>query len=148
MIKVRRMTASDVNSICEIERECFTRPWNERNFLDSLNNGCSVFFVSVDGGIITGFIGADKVGGEVYISNVAVREKFRKRGVASALIDAMNSYCIDNNAEFITLEVRVSNTPAVNLYEKSGFENLGRRKNFYSAPNEDAFIMTKYFLKE
>ena len=92
--------------------------------------------------------GADKVGGEVYISNVAVREKFRKRGVASALIDAMNSYCIVNNAEFITLEVRVSNTPAVNLYEKSGFENLGRRKNFYSAPNEDAFIMTKYFLKE
>ena len=148
MIEVRRMTASDVNSVCEIERECFTRPWNEQNFLDSLNNGCSVFFVSVDGGIITGFIGADNVGGEVYISNVAVREKFRKRGIASALIDAMNSYCIDHNAEFITLEVRVSNTPAVNLYKKSGFENLGRRKNFYSAPNEDAFIMTKYFLKE
>ena len=148
MIEVRRMTASDVNSVCEIERACFTRPWTGQNFLDSLNNGCSVFFVSLDGGTITGFIGADDVGGEVYISNVAVREEFRKRGIASALIDAMNSYCIDNNAEFITLEVRVSNTPAVNLYEKSGFENLGRRKNFYSAPNEDAFIMTKYFLKE
>ncbi len=145
MIKVRRMTASDVLSVCEIERECFTRPWTGQNFLDSLNNGCSVFFVSLDGDKITGFIGADNIVGEVYISNVAVREQYRRQGIASALIGAMNAYCIDNNAEFITLEVRVSNTPAVDLYEKSGFENLGRRRNFYSAPNEDAFIMTKYF---
>lgn len=148
MINIRRAVRADASSFARIEKECFSRPWDENAFEESFDNGCSVFFAAEnDDSAVVGFIGADDVGGEVYISNVAVNESCRRQKIGSALVAAMLDYCEESGAQFITLEVRVSNEAAIALYEKNGFENLGRRKNFYSAPTEDAFIMTKYFGK-
>lgn len=147
MINIRKSLTADASAFAQIEKECFSRPWDENAFLQSFGNGCSVFFAAEDGSRVVGFIGADDVGGEVYISNVAVSGEYRRQGIGSMLIGAMLGYCRDTDAQFITLEVRLSNTPAVKLYEKAGFENVGVRKNFYSAPAEDAYIMTKYFGK-
>ena len=79
---------------------------------------------------------------EGYISNVAVSAKYRRQGVADALIDALNERAEALTLAFMTLEVRRSNLPAIRLYEKHGFAVVGSRKNYYDLPKEDALLMT------
>ena len=83
--------------------------------------------------------------GDGYITNVAVTKTARKSGVATCLLEALFEYAKTHKLNFISLEVRGSNNPAISLYNKLGFENVGTRKNFYTDPREDAIIMTKYF---
>ena len=85
---------------------------------------------------------------ECYIANVAVRNKFRRLGIGASLLGTAEKAALYKNCSFISLEVRVSNTPAINLYEKHGYISQGQRKNFYSNPTENALIMTKTFSKE
>ena len=81
---------------------------------------------------------------EGYIFNVAVRESYRNKGVATALINELITYGKKNNFSFITLEVRESNLPAISLYSKFGFIKAGERKDYYSNPKENAILLTKY----
>jgi ribosomal-protein-alanine N-acetyltransferase len=83
--------------------------------------------------------------GECYILNIAVLPEHRRTGVAQILLGSAISGAKERGCEFITLEVRVSNTPAISLYEKNGFAVAGRRKSFYKHPDEDGIIMTRYF---
>ena len=94
-------------------------------------------------GEIAGYIGAHNVLGEVYITNVAVFTSQRKKGIGEKLISKLAEVVNNENADFITLEVRESNAPAIRLYEKCGFEKVGERKNFYEKPCENAVLMTK-----
>ena len=82
---------------------------------------------------------------EGYISNVAVSPKYRRQGIADALIERLDELCSGHGLAFVSLEVRAGNAPAVALYEKHGFAPVGLRKNYYERPREDAVIMTKYF---
>ena len=91
-----------------------------------------------------GYAGLHVVLDEGYIDNIAVEEPARKHGVASALLDVFCRFGAANLA-FLTLEVRASNAPAIALYKKYGFQEVGLRPNFYSAPREDALIMTREF---
>ena len=95
--------------------------------------------------IIAGYIGVQEIVGEAYITNVAVSEKFRRRGIAEKLLEEAERGAIKRGCVLITLEVRASNDPAKALYKKRGFKEVGTRKNFYSDPCEDAEIMTKFF---
>ena len=79
---------------------------------------------------------------EGYVTNVAVLCDYRRQGIAEKLI----SRAMENDMDFITLEVRKSNAPAIALYEKAGFEAVGIRPKFYSNPDEDAVIMTRNFV--
>ena len=79
--------------------------------------------------------------GEGYVTNIATLPAYRRQGIAKALIKT----AMQNEMEFITLEVRESNIPAFRLYEKLGFSEVGRRPNYYSNPVEDAILMTRYF---
>ncbi|MDY6059110.1 MAG: ribosomal protein S18-alanine N-acetyltransferase, partial [Candidatus Fimenecus sp.] len=90
-----------------------------------------------------GYIGSFNVVGEISITNVAVGEKFRKKGVATRLLEHLEKVSREKNAEFITLEVRESNENAIDLYRKCGFSEVGLRKKFYSHPTENAVLMTK-----
>ena len=85
---------------------------------------------------------------ECYIANIAVKNKFRRRGIGEAILDSAEKEALSNNCSFISLEVRVSNAPAISLYEKRGYISQGQRKNFYSNPTENALIMTKTFSEE
>ncbi|MGN1155236.1 MAG: ribosomal protein S18-alanine N-acetyltransferase [Agathobacter sp.] len=137
---IRRMTFEDVKSVAQIEAECFSMPWSETGFEDSLAREDTVFLVCVDEGVV-GYIGMYLSFEEGEITNVAVTPSYRQRGCGNLLIEAVKKEAKARNAECVILEVRVSNEPAISLYKKNGFEEIGIRKNFYEHPKEDAIIM-------
>ena len=86
--------------------------------------------------------------GECYLDNIAVFPEHRRQGVAKALLLELENRAKRRNGEFLSLEVRASNREAIALYQAMGFQEAGRRKNFYTAPQEDGLIFTKYFSEE
>jgi ribosomal-protein-alanine N-acetyltransferase len=112
------------------------------SFIDILSNTDTQYFVAVDeNGTVAGFIGMYRFGCEGEIHNVAVQKRFRRCGVAALLLGNLLAYCKDSGITDVYLEVRVSNTGAIKLYEKHGFIKIGFRKNYYEVPKEDALIM-------
>ncbi len=142
---IRKMTADDASAVAEIEKECFSSPWTVQGLLSETDNPSAEFFVLEEKGVIAAYMGMHIVLDECYIANVAVKGSYRKKGYGQRLVENALDTAKSKDCYFITLEVRVSNTPAISLYEKCGFERLGERKDFYSCPKENALIMTKYF---
>ena len=138
------MTSGYLDDVYILETECFSHPWSKQSLEEELNNETSLFLVAKEENEVIGYIGMSIVIDEGYIFNVAVREKYRNKGVATALINELVTYGKKNNFSFITLEVRESNLPAISLYSKFGFIKAGERKNYYSNPKENAILMTKY----
>ena len=130
-----------------LEKLCFSDPWSEKAFLDSIENPFSHFLVFEEDKVL-GYIGLYAVSGEGSITNVAVHPEKRGLGIGEALVRKMTKLGEALSLEFITLEVRESNTPARRLYEKCGFKDVGMRRGFYSKPREDAVIMNYYFNKD
>ena len=141
-ITIEKMGESHIEQLAVIEKECFSTPWSENALREELENSYARFLVAVCDGEVSGYIGAHNILGEVYITNVAVSQKHRRKGMGEKLINSLISLCESENAEFITLEVRESNKPAINLYKKMKFKDVGKRKNFYENPREDAILMT------
>ena len=137
---IRKMCMEDVPAVAAIEKECFSVPWSERSFEDSIHREDTVFLVCVDEGVV-GYIGMYLSFEEGEITNVAVAPSYRQRGCGQQLISAIKQHATEQNAQSILLEVRKSNIPALSLYKKNGFEEIGIRKNFYERPVEDAIIM-------
>ena len=139
------MTEKYISGVASLERECFSHPWSEKSLREELDNDQAHFLCAVADGCVVGYIGVQEIVGEAYITNVAVLPQFRRNGVAAALLHNLFEFANESCFEFLSLEVRKSNTAAIKLYEKAGFVPVGSRKNFYSEPREDAIIMTKYF---
>ena len=145
MIEIVQMTDEHIPSIAQLEKECFGEcAWSENSLRESLQTDGASFFVALCDGKIAGYVGMNIVLDEGYITNVAVSGNFRRKGIADGLIARLDECMEQKKLSFISLEVRVSNSPAICLYEKNGYKNLGVRKNFYRLPTEDAYIMTKY----
>ena len=142
------MSEEDIADIARIEKECFSSPWSEEGLRSELTNDGAHFFTARRNGKVAGYMGMHIVLDECYIANVAVSPDFRRQGIADLLLDSAEKTAREKNCSFISLEVRVSNTPAINLYEKHGYISMGERKNFYSDPTENALIMTKTFSEE
>ena len=139
------MDRSHIPQIAALERACFSAPWTEAMLEEELFNPQASFIVAEDGeGSILGYAGLHAVLDEGYIDNIAVEPDARRHGVASALLDVFCRFGAANLA-FLTLEVRASNAPAIALYEKHGFQEVGRRKDYYDDPKEDAILMTLEF---
>ncbi len=138
------MSEDDVIPVYELEKECFSVPWSIKSISEELQNTNARFILVEINGETAGYVGSYFVSGEVYITNVAVKNKYRRKGVAVGLLSKLIDLAKEAKSEFVSLEVRCSNTPAISLYGKLGFEKLGVRKNFYENPREDALIMTKY----
>ncbi len=128
--------------IQRIEQQSFSVPWTEQMLRMQLQPDSHVFLTAEAEGGVVGYIGMMYVLDEGYISNVAVHPDFRRRGVADALLDALEARARALLLSFLTLEVRQSNAPAVALYEKHGYRIAGRRRNYYEKPTEDALLMT------
>ena len=141
---LKKMGTEHIEQIAVLEKECFSEPWSENALAEELSNENSHFLVAVSDEVM-GYIGVQEICGEAYITNVAVFGKYRKSGIGRALLNAACDGAKGRKCEFITLEVRESNAPAINLYESEGFEKAGIRKNFYSSPTENGVIYTKYF---
>ena len=140
---IEKMNAGQVAQIAALEKICFSDPWSENSIASELENRLAHWLVALEGETVAGYIGSQTVMGESDMMNVAVHPDFRRRGIAEALVkrlvedlQAMESHCL-------TLEVRATNAPAIALYEKLGFFQVGRRKNYYRNPREDALILRK-----
>ncbi len=144
MTHIKTAANYDINDIAKIENICFSAPWSEESIAQSLANPCSHFYIAYQDGKLAGYMGLQIFSGEGYVTNVATLPEFRRQGIAMALL----SEAMKNDMQFISLEVRESNAPAIRLYEKAGFQNMGIRPNFYSDPPENAIIMTRYFHDE
>lgn len=139
-ITVREATGTDIPALCALEAECFSLPWSKTAFEDFFANGCSRCLVAEIDGTVVGYVGMNLIFGEGEITNLAVTEAVRGKGVATRLMDEL---CLADGLTRLMLDVRVSNTPARALYEKCGFGVDGIRKNFYSHPREDAVLMSR-----
>ena len=129
-----------LSSVAKIESECFSAPWSESS-LKLLLTGENGGLVAMDGERIVGYIGYLGVIDEYEITNVAVSPDCRRQGIGAALLSTLLTQAKSRGVLRVTLDVRVSNTPAIALYEKFGFAPCGMRKNFYTNPREDASVM-------
>lgn len=142
--EIVKMSAEHIPEIARLEAECFSQPWSENALSEELKNENSHFLAAVSDGVL-GYIGVQEICGEAYITNVAVFGEYRKEGIGRKLLNEACNSAKERGCEFITLEVRESNSAAISLYESEGFEKAGVRKNFYSSPTENGVIYTKYF---
>lgn len=147
-LRFGRMTRNEIAGVAALEKQCFSQPWSQRVLESELENPNAVFFVAKCGAQVAGYVGMHRVLDEGYIANVAVDEGFRRRGVATALLKRLFAFARREKLGFVTLEVRESNEAAVAFYRKLGFGEVGRRKNFYAAPVEDAVLMTAFLTQE
>ena len=143
------MTSEHLDQVAEIEKICFSDPWSRRMLSEHLENECAATLVAQgEDGTILGYAGLLVVLDEGYITNVAVRPEYRRRGIAGELLGVFRRFAEGNRMAFLTLEVRDSNASARALYAKHGFSEVGVRKNYYDHPKEDAVIMTLEFSYE
>ena len=144
-VKIEKFAEDHLEQVARIESLCFAHPWSENSLRAELTNELARFFAAVDGesGTVLGYIGMYAVAGGGYITNVAVLPEYRKNGIGEMLVKA-ELECAENEdkLDFVTLEVRPSNTGAIHLYAKNGFKEAGKRKGFYRDPPEDGLIMT------
>ena len=145
MLLIRNATIHDIDEIYNIECETYsTHHWSKKSFISELTNEYSKYLVcELESEInrIIGFAGYWIVGNEGHITTMAVRPLNRKKGVADILLYNLIQTAIHNNIKWLTLEVRISNYPAIALYSKYQFKQLGIRKNYYQDNNEDALIL-------
>lgn len=147
-VKIKPMSEGSVEAVAALEKECFSVPWSRQSIEEELTNDTAHFFVAERFNNVIGYIGTNIVADECYITNVAVTQKERKKGVAKALLEKAEETAKEHGCRFITLEVRPGNEAAVSLYSGQGYKECGLRKNYYTDPVEDGLIMTKYFSEE
>ena len=140
-IKLENMSEGHIEHIVKIENECFSEPWTYNGLLSELNNENSYFIVATINNTVVGYAGMHCILGDCYITNVAVLLPYRKMHIGTTLVKSLIEYANSKNFNFISLEVRISNEVAYDLYKTLGFVEVGIRKNFYKKPVEDAIIM-------
>lgn len=136
------MTPAQLPQAAVLERACFSHPWTEQALAEDLDNELLTLLAAVgEDGTLLGYGEVRTVLDEGTLERIAVAPQFRRHGAAEALLRRF----LDDGREklaFLTLEVRAGNVPAIGLYEKLGFEVVGRRRNYYREEGEDALLMT------
>ena len=137
------MKEEDVPQVTAIDREAFPTLWPPANYEREMKNGLAHYIVACDDGDhIIGFAGLWLLVDEAHITNIAVREKYRRQGIGETLLIAIIELAGELGANSITLEVRASNSDAQQLYAKYGFVKVGLRHGYYTDNREDAVLMT------
>lgn len=143
-MRIVPMTEAHIPALAAVERDCFADPWSADSLREELTNPHAVFRVAEEEGAVLGYVGMHHLVDEGFITNVAVFPAARRRGAARALLAELAAYGAAYGLYRITLEVRVSNAPAIALYEGAGYVRDGVRPGFYSHPAEDAAIYSLY----
>ena len=140
---ITNMSAEYVPQVAQLEKLCFSTPWSENSVASELKNELALWLVALDGDFVAGYIGSQTVMGETDMMNVAVHPEYRRKGIAEALVNMLVEQLKGMESHALTLEVRASNMPAIALYGKLGFAEVGKRKYYYRNPREDALILRK-----
>lgn len=137
------MTAAHLDAVADLEKICFPEdPWSRRIFEETLSNENTTSLLALaEDGTVWGYLFFSAVLDEGDVDNIAVAPEARRQGVASALLEEFHRYGREHGLAGLFLEVRPSNTGAAALYEKLGYREVGRRKNYYLDPKEDAIMM-------
>ena len=143
MITITEMKAVHVPQVAALEKLCFADPWSEMSIASELENIWSYWLVALSGEQVVGYIGSQSSIDESDVMNVAVHPDWRRRGIGEELITGLVEALKSRGSHALLLEVRASNSPAISLYEKLGFQQVGLRKNYYRNPKEDALILRK-----
>lgn len=142
-MRIEKMTADHVTQVAVLEKLCFSDPWSENSVASELDNKLSLWLVAVESDTVVGYVGSQSVMGESDMMNVAVHPDYRRQGIAEKLVIALVDSLKERGNHCLSLEVRASNEPAKQLYEKLGFTMAGKRPNYYRNPKEDAYILRK-----
>lgn len=141
IITYRKADCRDVEGVHHVEESSFLLPWSMRSISDDIcTNESSMYVVAVCTERVVGFCGVHYILDEGHITNVAVLSDFRRRGIGKKLVETVFSLSPGHIDKF-TLEVRVSNRSAINIYESLGFRSFGIRPHYYGDNGEDALIM-------
>ena len=141
-VTIRRMRTDDIDTVTAIEQATFARPWSRESFCQELErNVAARYLVAETEGRVIGYAGAWIILDESHITNIAVASAYRGRGIGKQLTQALLQYLSNLGACYATLEVRVSNQRAQNLYKTLGFVSVGKRKRYYEDNQEDAYLM-------
>lgn len=141
-INIRSLTEADIDQVLAIEQASFLLPWSRNHFLSELEARHSFPFVAVSDGNVAGYVCLMSLFEEAQILDIAVASELRGRGIARMLLGHAVSVAREHDAEVLALEVRVSNTAAIALYEQCGFIRTGLRSKYYEG-REDAVLMEK-----
>jgi len=139
---IRKMTYDDLPQVMEVEKQCFSDPWGEESFYQEIELNGSFVAVNADNRVIAYFCGI-KVLDEYMLTNIAVAPDYRRMGLGEELVDYMLKDISESGSRLCFLEVRKSNSAAINLYLKKGFLPFGERKNYYQNPVENAVMMKR-----
>lgn len=143
MYRISPLELLHLPQVEKIENACFDDPWSRRMLAEAISaENALALGAFTPAGELAGYVIAASILDEGYIDNVAVRPDCRRRGAASLLLDALAEAAKERGLAFLTLEVRASNLPAQKLYETHDYRPVGRRKNYYLHPREDAILMT------
>ena len=142
-LTIKPMKQTDIDAVVNIEEESYgPHHWSKESFYNELSNELAHYFCAFnEEGVLVGYTGTWQILEEAHITNISVRPAFRRKKIGEALLHTVIENCYKDGVKYITLEVRVSNQKAINLYDKYGFKSLGRRKQYYQDNNEDALIM-------
>lgn len=140
---LKPLTEEYVDQVCILEEEAFSMPWHRESFLEMIANENACYLVALAGDEVVASCGLRHIIGEGEITNVVTKRSMRGKGIGKQMLLRLLEEGRKMGAEAFTLEVRVSNAPAIHLYESLGFVSEGIRKNFYEEPTEDALIMWK-----
>lgn len=138
---IRKGTKEDIEAIYAIELESFSVPWSLESITKELENEMAYYVVAEEAGQVLGYAGLWDVVGEGQITNIAVRPSGRRKGIGKKLVEGLMAYGKEKGLEVLILEVRESNEAAIRLYSQAGFKDIGKRKNYYTKPTEDAILM-------
>lgn len=139
-LELRRLAYADLPQVIAIERRAFTTPWSLAMFVLELSKATGVCLAALRGERLVGYLVCSRYDTVWHVMNVAVDDRLRRDGIATVLIEDLFATLDQPGAQY-TLEVRTSNTPAIELYERFGFRPAGRRRGYYHDNREDAVIM-------
>lgn len=142
-VYINPLRKEDVPAVSEIEAAAYgEHHWSRDSFYSEINNKIAKYYTArIPTGEIAGYIGTWHIVDEAHITTIATAPEYLRQHIAECLIVKSLEDCYNEFIKYITLEVRVSNIPAIKLYEKYGFKSLGTRKGYYQDNNEDALIM-------
>jgi ribosomal-protein-alanine N-acetyltransferase len=140
-IDIRRLTLDDLPDVEGIEQRAYRTPWSRSMFASELSKKTSICLGAFEGDRLIGYIVNSRYVDAWHVMNVAVDPDFQRRGIATRLLERLFELSVDDDGRGYTLEVRVSNSGAIHLYERLGFERHGIRRGYYTDNREDALIM-------
>jgi ribosomal-protein-alanine N-acetyltransferase len=140
-VDIRALTIGDLNAIESIERRSYPTPWSRSMFAGELAKPASLCLGAFEDDRLAGYLITSRYVDAWHVMNIAVNPSFRRRGIATALLERLFELTDDGGRRGYTLEVRVSNKGAIKLYERLGFTARGKRRGYYTDNREDALVM-------